>query len=262
MATLAYVELDPLTGVITYACAGHPPPLLLPRDGEPRFLWDGRSAPLGSSFAVQRDQSDDRLEPGDAIVLFTDGLVEQRRSDLSARLDQLLAAAAEAGEGPHPELVERLLDAMLGEGGQDDDVCVLAVRFLPADARFEHRFPARPAEVAAMRAALSGWLEEADVDEEQRREVVLAVSEAAANAAEHGYGFDGDGTVEVEARLVGDELQVEVRDRGAWRTPEADPLRGRGRRIMERLMDDVSIDTSTEGTIVRMSVRAAGRVPA
>ena len=47
-ATLAYVELDPETGHVRYACAGHPPPLVVSPDGRTRFLWDGRSAPLGS----------------------------------------------------------------------------------------------------------------------------------------------------------------------------------------------------------------------
>ena len=49
MATLAYAELDPRTGELRYACAGHPPPVLVPAGVPyPRLLWDGRSTPLGA----------------------------------------------------------------------------------------------------------------------------------------------------------------------------------------------------------------------
>lgn len=48
MATLAYAELALDTGQLRYACAGHPPPLLLSPDTAPSFLWEGRSGPLGT----------------------------------------------------------------------------------------------------------------------------------------------------------------------------------------------------------------------
>ena len=46
-ATLAYAEVDLGTGHVRFACAGHPPPLLVEPGSDPRFLWDGRSTPLG-----------------------------------------------------------------------------------------------------------------------------------------------------------------------------------------------------------------------
>jgi serine/threonine-protein kinase RsbW len=254
MATLVYAELDPEEGRLAYACAGHPPPLLIPEEGEPRLLWDGRSTPLGSSFATTREQAVERVEPGDTIVLYSDGLVERRTDGISAGLESLLEVGRSGGDVDPAALVERILDTVLEDGEQDDDACILAVRRLPRAAEFAHAFPAAPNEVARMRRALAVWLEEIDLDPDRRRDAVLATAEAAANAAEHAYDFDGEGRIVVDASVRDGRLQVAVRDEGVWRTPSAGDARGRGRIIIETLMEEVTIDHTGGGTIVRMSL--------
>ena len=90
--------------------------------------------------------------------------------------------------------------------------------------------------------------------------MLVATGEACANAIEHGYRFSGSDTVDLCATLVGGILEIEVRDRGAWRTPRHDPGRGRGRALMERLMDGTRIEPGPDGTVVRMwkDLRHAG----
>jgi serine/threonine-protein kinase RsbW len=254
MATLAYALLDSETGALTYACAGHPPPLVVPADGEPRLLWQGRSAPLGSSLGGPRAEAVDALGAGDTIVLYTDGLVERRTDGVSAGLDRLVASVRGKEDAEPSELVASILEACLAGTRQEDDVCILAVRRAPSALRFEHALRASPAEVADMRRALSVWLEDVGLDPEQRRDAVLAVVEAAANAAEHAYGFDGIGVVRVEARITNGDLRVSVADQGTWREPSTDSVRGRGRTIMEALMGEVAIDAREGGTVVRMRV--------
>jgi serine/threonine-protein kinase RsbW len=125
MTTMAYAELDVATGELRYACAGHPPPLCVSADGEPRFLWGGRSGPLGIDMHTRPDELD-RLEPGATLVLYTDGLIERRGESLAVGLDRLgEAARAASGDGLQP-LVDRLLSAMLAGHPQEDDVCVVA----------------------------------------------------------------------------------------------------------------------------------------
>jgi serine phosphatase RsbU (regulator of sigma subunit)/integral membrane sensor domain MASE1/anti-sigma regulatory factor (Ser/Thr protein kinase) len=252
MATLAYAELDLEDGALTYACAGHPPPLLVGEDGC-QLLWDGRSLPLGTSFdGHRRTQATGRVATGETIVLYTDGLVEDRRRGISSGLDLLLEVAAQAdGAGPS-DLVDRILDRLGEEIDGEDDICVLAVRRSLSTARFVHAFPAVPAEVRKMRHALSEWLEAAGVEAERRDDVVLAASEAAANAVEHGYRFDPAGTVRLEAWANHDSIHVSVHDGGSWRVPRRRSDRGRGRAIMEALMRDVSFESDGGGTVVRM----------
>ena len=252
MATLAYAELDLEDGTLTYACAGHPPPLLLGSDGG-RLLWEGRSLPLGASFeGHQRTQATDRLAAGESILLYTDGLVEDRARGISSGLDLLLEVAVQVGAVAPSSLVDVVVGRLVAEIDNKDDVCVLAVRRSLSPTRFVHVFPASPGEVRKMRHALSVWLEAAGLDEHETHDVVLAVSEAASNSIEHGYGFDTGGNVRIEAWANDGSLHVAVRDRGAWRAPLERSERGRGRKIMEALMRDVGFDTEDGGTVVRM----------
>lgn len=254
MATLAYAELNLENGVLTYACAGHPPLLLHGPDGC-RLLWEGRSLPLGASFdGHQRTQATDRLAAGETILLYTDGLVEDRERGISTGLDLLLEVAAEVGRAAPSAFVESIVGRLGAAIDSQDDVCLLALRRSLAAARFVHVFPASPGEVRMMRRALSAWLEAAGLDEHKTHDVVLAVSEAAANSVEHGYDFDAVGNVRVEAWANDGTLHVTVHDTGAWRAPPERSERGRGRAIMEALMQDVDYETENGGTVVRMSL--------
>ena len=144
MATLAYAELDLENGLLTYACAGHPPPLLVGSDGA-RLLWEGRSLPLGASFhGHQRTQATDRLAAGESILLYTDGLVEDRKRGISSGLDLLLEVAVEMGSHAPSSLVGVIVGRLVAEIDNEDDVCVLAVRRALTPSRFVHEFPALP----------------------------------------------------------------------------------------------------------------------
>jgi serine/threonine-protein kinase RsbW len=262
MSTVALAVLDIDSGSLSYACAGHPPPMIVPGSGAARLVWDGRSPPLGSQVAHRRPEAADRLEPGDTLVLYTDGLVERRSETVSAGLDRLVASAGAAvGLGP-PRLVDELLERCLADDQPADDVCVLALLRGGQPARFVHRFPAAPAEIASLRRAVTAWLERAGVAAETRRDAVLATSEAAANAAEHAYGFDGAGIVEVEAWVADDTLDIVVRDTGRWRTQRRTVERGRGRTIIEALVPDVVFESTENGTVVHMKLSTVAEVPA
>ena len=125
MATLAYAELDLASGRLTYACAGHPPPILLPADGEPRLLWGGRSTPLG--IPLDRSEAHEQLRPGDRLLLYTDGLVERRERLIDEGFDLLRETAGKLRAQPPDALVRAVMDTLLRDERQPDDVCVLLV---------------------------------------------------------------------------------------------------------------------------------------
>jgi serine/threonine-protein kinase RsbW len=249
-ATLAYVELDPVDGVIRYACAGHPPPLVVSTDGRTRFLWEGRSPPLGSMLGERRAAAD-RLEEGETLVLYTDGLVERRSESIDAGLERLADAALLASGSP-ATYADDICDAVLGRAEQDDDVCVLTTLRLPTRPLFNHSLRAAPAELAALRDNLRAWLVDQNLHEDIERSTVLAVSEAAANAIEHGYDCDGEGVVTVTVALEDGWVDVEVRDQGTWRDGPGEGDRGRGLAIMRSIMDRLSVERDDGATVVRM----------
>ena len=84
--------------------------------------------------------------------------------------------------------------------------------------------------------------------------MLVAVTEAAANAIEHAYG-PADETFEIEAEAASDgDVALVVRDHGRWRPPRGHN-RGRGTLLMQELMDDFEVTTSDRGTEVRMRRR-------
>jgi PAS domain-containing protein len=113
--------------------AGHTPPLLLTPGGEVRLLDTERAdLLLGVEPDTGRRESVVELERGATVLLYTDGLVERRDSDLDAGTARLAAALAEFGDRPLQELCDLLLQHMV-DGRPDDDVALVAVRLHPQD---------------------------------------------------------------------------------------------------------------------------------
>ncbi|MFI5910598.1 SpoIIE family protein phosphatase [Dactylosporangium sp. NPDC051541] len=258
MTTLAYAELALDSGELRYACAGHPPPLLVGPGGVPSFLWDARSGPLGATSAG-RARSEARLTVprGSRLMLYTDGLVERRGERFHHGLDRLAAAAAEHWQTPLDALATELSDAMLPGGGGHDDMCLLALDYADAPP-FRAEVPARMQSLAGFRAALDNWLGHQGVGEYDRFGVVLATAEAVANAIEHGYDMDESRNVGVLAQVDGVTVSVRVTDTGQWRPPRGALQRGRGLALIGRLMDGLIIDRGTGGTTVLMRRNTGG----
>jgi serine/threonine-protein kinase RsbW len=255
MATLAYAELDLATGHVRYACAGHPPPVHVPAEGPPRLLWGGRSTPLGAyTRPHKRYDAQLRLSPGDRLVLYTDGLVERRGRAIDEGLELVAERAGELRDVPLEEAVNALTETLLEDEQGRDDVCVLLLSW--AGSPFERHLRADVTQLPSVRRALGRWLADLGVDAGTSRDIVLAASEAMANAAEHGGGGDDEEQVSIEARLEQhdeglDEVVVSVRDRGRWRDPVPSHERGRGLLIMRGLVDDVRVEAGdSAGTTV------------
>ena len=128
VTTVAYLVFDPVSGEGLAGNAGHPPPLLMSRDAPPRLDLGEAGTPLG--WPSPRQQYVFRLPPGNTAVLYSDGLVENRRRGLDAGLDELVAVAAQVSPGVADDparLLSFLVDRMLTGYEQDDDVTVLVL---------------------------------------------------------------------------------------------------------------------------------------
>ena len=249
MVTMLYVVVDPMTLEAHVVNAGHPPPLVIDPDRGAAFLEAPTGLPLGLSWDLPYQESHARLRPGATLVLYTDGLVDRRDVALGEGLERLRSEADRSRGRGVDELCGALLDGLL-PADASDDVAIVAVGLVGSRERFSMKIAADPARLRSVRRSFGRWLSALDVDVRVAQDVVLACSEACANAIEHAYG-PATGSVEIEAWLVDDEIQLVVRDAGRWRSPrEGD--RGRGLLVMEACMDRVEIDRDPEGTAVRM----------
>jgi anti-sigma regulatory factor (Ser/Thr protein kinase) len=257
-ATVVHAQLDLATGVVRLACAGHPPPVLVPRSGPPRLVWGGRSTPLG---VVLKDHARTgttlRLDPGDRLLLYTDGLVERRDRGLDEQLDALELASTDLVGVPLDDALPALVARLLVDEQHRDDVCVLLLEW--AGPVFERRLPADLRTLAEVRHDLRRWLADRGLDNRMADDVVLATSEALANAAEHGSGGLAAERVHLQVRVEQDtqggrEVVVKVTDTGRWRPATDTAERGRGLTIARALVDEVVVE-SGDGTSVLLRRR-------
>jgi len=264
MATVLYLVVEPDHGTIRFANAGHVPPLAVGPDGEAVYLETAPNPPLGVFASERHVELAAELAPGSTIVLYTDGLVEERGVSIDQGLDALRLAASQ--DVCHPdELCDRLVDAMLAIHPADDDIAVLALRALPtAPSPLHLAIPSDPTQLGAMRRDLGRWLRAAGAGGEVIEVVQMACHEACSNSIEHGYSF-GEGNLLVDAELDDGRVLLTVRDDGHWvERPNGNlPYRGNGLSLMEALMESVALVHDGAGTAVRMACRLAGdRVPA
>jgi serine/threonine-protein kinase RsbW len=128
MATALFATLDPATGQLRIASAGHLAPLLLTA-GHAEFLPVTPSRMLGAPPApAPALEWAGVLPAGATLVLFTDGLVESRSEDLDVGLAHLLAAAEAGGTSDPDELCDRLLGDLTGAHRPDDIALLVLTR--------------------------------------------------------------------------------------------------------------------------------------
>jgi GAF domain-containing protein/anti-sigma regulatory factor (Ser/Thr protein kinase) len=251
MATAVYGLFDPERSVLRFATAGHPPPLLVPASGEPRYLAIQPAPPLGTLAYPSFDEEEVTLAGGDIVLLFTDGLIEVRGESLGDGLDRLREVARSA---PSPEeLCQQVTRKLVPPGGAGDDVAVVALQNASVSPELLMEFPATPAVLSDVRQVLRRWLNEIGAGSDDVSSITLACGEACANAIEHAYSAASE-SFAVEAKRENGTVLLKVRDAGSWRPPRG-TNRGRGLTIMEASMDELEVRPTKDGTEVLMRKR-------
>jgi PAS domain S-box-containing protein len=133
LATIICAEIDPASGAVTWASAGHPAPILVSNDGASAHLRGRPIPPIGcpdSTAPAQIREHRLTLTPGDRLMLFTDGLFERRNVDLDIGLAHLMIVAEQAlVHGDPADACAAILRDMLA-AEHDDDVCLLIADFV------------------------------------------------------------------------------------------------------------------------------------
>jgi serine phosphatase RsbU (regulator of sigma subunit)/anti-sigma regulatory factor (Ser/Thr protein kinase) len=265
---LMFGVLDPERAHFEYANAGHVPPIVYrQQSGDIEWLEEGGLA-LGIEEGVDFKVGHIELEPGDMLILYTDGLTEAPRHGRPFGRGKFGDIVQEYGVGTPGELVQALrrsVDAWTSEGGLRDDLAIVVGQVVPDRALGEPTrelvLPNQPVRVAEVRAFVADFLADIRAPVETSAEILLAVGEAAANAYRHGRKEEGRNEIRVYCALEGPLVSVTVADDGPGFDPAAAEVAslpdrfsagGRGLFLMRKLMDDVEIDISGSGTKVTM----------
>ncbi|MFJ9831405.1 SpoIIE family protein phosphatase [Streptomyces sp. NPDC101169] len=185
-ATCLYAVYDPVSRRCTVARAGHPPPVLVRPDGEVEFPEVPAGPPLGLG-GLPFETVDLELPEGSSLVLYTDGLVEDRDRDIDVGLE-LLRDALRRAPGASPEDTCRtVLDRLPARPSDDVALIVARTRVLGADRVAEWQVPSDPAAVGEVRASVVRRLGEWGL-EELSFTTELILSELVTNAIRYGRG--------------------------------------------------------------------------
>jgi sigma-B regulation protein RsbU (phosphoserine phosphatase) len=125
--TMLYVLLNCSDGTVTFARAGHPHPMHLPREGQPSF-WACEGGGLLGVFVTQYREQTQTLRAGDKLLLYTDGLETGTGESGGGETIKLLKACAlEHRALPIQEYVPRVANDLLAQVKQADDFTLLGV---------------------------------------------------------------------------------------------------------------------------------------
>ncbi|WWR55030.1 SpoIIE family protein phosphatase [Streptomyces sp. SCSIO 30461] len=204
-ATCLYAVYDPTSGRLTVATAGHPGPAVVHPDGSVDFPQLPVSPPLGLGASMPGESAELNVPEGSRLVLYTDGLIEDRDRDPDIGLTALRAALTGPDRSPEATCAA-VVDALVPDRPRDDIALLVArTHRLDADRIAEWPVPRDPAAVGPVRAAcvrrIREWgLEQLDFAAE------LVLSELITNAVN--YGSDP-----VTVRLLRDRALIcEVSD--------------------------------------------------
>jgi anti-sigma regulatory factor (Ser/Thr protein kinase) len=220
--------IDPRTSTLAYSTLGAAAPVISAPETAHRVL-DLAAGTVATG----------RLSPGETLLLCT-GDAEEAGS----LLDECAAA--------HPRTTLDHVMSALSARPVAEALAALVYRHPPAP--LEITVAADPSNLAVLRGELRDWLALAGVDTEDSADALLAIGEAASNAAEHSVvGTVGDVQLNVRAAVRGEQLSLTVSDNGRWKTArDFTGHRGHGIKLIKALMDTADVTTGEHGTTVTM----------
>lgn len=262
-ATAVMARYRPATGELWVANAGHPPGLLRRADGTVQRL-DAPSLPLGYRFRDRGEPLALRLEAGEVVVFYTDGVVDAD-GDVRGGIERLAAQLADVGADRDAHELATLL--LPPEDVPDDHLTLVLIRpDAPVGATGREaadtalrRTLSNPglSDVPRVRDAVSRWSSGHHLAPTTVRRLLLTVSELLTNAIRaHPTRVD----VRAHFEDDGNGIEVEISDDGHGGAPEDLTATdrssgGRGLWLADQACDELHVASSPDGTVVRACVR-------
>src|SRR4051794_30902014 len=280
--TCLYGVLDPQTGLLRFANAGHDLPYVKTADGVVELR--ARGMPLGLMPGMDYEEKETVLQPGESVLLHSDGIVEAHDPERDMfGFPRLKETVARAPGGQ--ELIDRVIADLASFTGpateQEDDITMVTLERSPGSA---HALAASNGNVLASFDLPSAPGNEREAIDRVARAVAglgieparlerlkTAVGETAMNAMEHGNEYRADRPVSIRVVRSSGRLLVQVSDHGnAGELAEADAPdieaklegrqspRGWGLFLIEKMVDEARVTNEGGGRTVELALRLEG----
>jgi len=248
---------DPATGDLSLASAGHFPPAIVRHraseappgtEAAAEYAPVEPGPPLG--IAGTRPVMHLVLNQGDAVVGYTNGLLERHERRLAERQSNLLRTLSTMSATAPRSISQHVVDTMIGPAGLEQDCALLVVvRGNWAHQMTSVLIPPHPIAVRGARRWTRAQLESWGVTEDVVCDTVLSVSELVTNVVQHA------GTSARVSMELADRLLVTVEDTGSWSAPrtgaeDLTALSGRGLGLVSALCDAMGYARGAEGSTV------------
>ncbi len=275
--TCLYLVLDPATGRMVYANAGHNLPYLRTAGGVQELRVTGM--PLGLLPGMQYEQKEATLQPGESVLLSSDGLVEAHSADREMfgfpRLKQLMGRHP-GGAGLIDFVMAQLHEFTGGGYVPEDDITLVSIERRPAAAAAwrdlgEFAIPSQPGNERQAAARVLEAVAGLNLPEPRRKKLETAVAEATMNAMEHGNRYQADAPVKLRVRADESHVKVYIIDRGgdapipASTAPDLDAKlagqqspRGWGLFLIKNMVDEMNVLELDGQHVVELVMRHAG----
>ena len=290
--TCFYGVLDPESGRLVYANAGHDPPYLQ-RGGNAQELR-ARGMPLGLMPGMPYEEEETVLGAGDDLLFYSDGLVEAHDPEGEMfgfpRLRKLITAR---GAGSGEELVDFLLAELTRFTGEDseqeDDITLVTLERSKAGMKarktplqpdatdraggrrvlIDFALPSEPGNERLAMERVAEAIEELRLSEQRLDRLKTAVAEATMNAMEHGNRYDPEVPVEIQVWLLKERLLVRITDRGSGPLPGSmaegpdlpaklegsQTARGWGLFLIESMVDEMRVSGNPDHHTIELILR-------
>jgi GAF domain-containing protein/anti-sigma regulatory factor (Ser/Thr protein kinase) len=262
VVTMVVGDLNPKTGAIRLANAGHPSPLVVRVDGSAAFTSSESSLLIASGLggATRPSQKLD-LASGDSLIMFSDGLVERRGELITTGMDRLSETATAVARDGWPTHPAAVLATLLSDDERADDVVVLSLHYVGAPAEGRQTPPLGTGPLGMSMIRLEPVVESTPTARhwivEQLRDVpgdvvecaALLTSELVTNAVLHAAT-----PLTVTLHILEDRIRVDVADGNAMvpslKDYGADAATGRGLTLFNTLASDWGVQPMAGGKIV------------
>jgi serine phosphatase RsbU (regulator of sigma subunit)/anti-sigma regulatory factor (Ser/Thr protein kinase) len=280
--TCLYGVLDPASGLLRFANAGHDVPYVKTADGIVELR--ARGMPLGLMPGMAYEEKVAVLEPGDVVLLHSDGVVEAHDPGRDMfgfpRLKETVASAPD-GRALIDHVLSELERFTGGEGDQEDDITLFALRRSAEIAAAapssngtvlaEFQLASRPGNEREAIARVVGAIEGLGLAPPVVKRLETAVAEATMNAMEHGSGYRADLPVSIRVLHAPDRLSVQVTDLGgapdavAHEAPDLEAKlageqtpRGWGLFLIEKMVDETNVTADGGRRTIELVLRLEG----